>query len=220
MKRIITLLIAAAMMTIGTNVSAQMSISAGYANSRTTFDIASFYKMHTNLNGVYAGLSYNIPLSAVGTGSLGIAPGLYASYLMKKDAGLAVVRGDLSESYLSVPFNFNLTFPVADGVKALAYAGPTFQCGLSSKVTVTGVTSVGETLGISGVSGDNDMYDGTISQYLGYQRCDVLLGGGIGLEFEDMIRLTIGYDAGLLNRGGSAIAIHRNQFSIGLSYLF
>ena len=35
-----------------------------------------------------------------------------------------------------------------------------------------------------------------------------------------MIRLTVGYDAGMLNRGGNTLQINRNQLHVGLAYLF
>lgn len=221
MKKTLTIIIASVAMFFATDAFAQMSASVGFASSRTNFDIASLTNMKMNMGGVYGGLSYNIPLSESASGVFGMAPGIYVSYLMKDNAGLAVVKGKISESYLTVPFDFNYTFPVADGTKFIIYAGPSLSCGLSSNISVDALTKFGENAGLSSVVGSrNDMYDGIISQYIGYDRFDLLLGGGIAMEFEDMIRVNIGYDAGLLNRGGNYIGVHRNQFQAGVAVLF
>jgi hypothetical protein len=218
MKRIISSLFAAAIVAaFGTNASAQLSASVGYLSSKTSFEVSPV-KMKANLGGVYAGFTYNIPLTDNG---LGVAPGVYFSYAMKDKANLAVVKGDLSESYFTVPIDFNYVIPVADGIKAIIFAGPSFSLGVTSDVKVNSVTKVGEIAGIKVNEGsENDMYDGVISQYIGYDRFDVMLGAGFGFDFEDIIRLTIGFDQGLVNRGGNAVKVFRNQAHIGLAYLF
>lgn len=218
MKRIMTIVIAAAMMLIGTNASAQFSASVGYTNSQTKFRVAGFNVAKPSMNGVYAGLTYNIPVADAGIGTVGVAPGLYFAYLMKPETNLYVVKGNISESYLDVPVDFNFTMPVADGIKFILFAGPTFSVGTTSNINVTTVAN--KDISDSIIGSKNDLYDGLISQYFNYQRFDVLLGGGIGLDFEDMIRVTIGYDAGMLNRGGNTVNIRRNQLHIGLAYLF
>lgn len=208
------------MLLVGTNASAQLSASVGFTSSSTTFDV-SILKKKTNLEGVYGGLTYNIVLSEDGTGTFGMAPGVYVSYLTKQNAYIAVMKGKINESYLTIPFDFNYSFNVADGTKLVLFAGPSLSCGLSSDVSVNQLTSFGEQNGLGAVMGDSiDMYDGLVSQFIGYDRFDILLGGGIAMDFEDMIRFSIGYDAGLLNRGGSVVGVHRNQLHIGLAYMF
>jgi len=218
MKKVITAAFVSVMMLISTNAFAQLSASVGFTNSKTVFDVYSLVNMKANLNGVYGGFTYNIP---IGVSGLGFAPGVYFSYLMKNDASLAVVKGDLSESYLTVPMDLNFSTPVADGIKFIVFGGPSLSIGATSNVNISGVTTIGEKLGIPGtINGNNDMYDGALSKYIGYDRFDVLLGGGIGMDFEDIIRFTVGYDCGLLNRGGNTVGIHRNQFHFGVAYLF
>ena len=207
MKRFLTTVLAASLMLIGTNAFAQLSVAAGFANSQTKFDINVLNVIKTshnaNLNGFYAGASYNIP---VGTSGLGIAPGVYFAYMTDKDVDIYVASGDLVESYLEIPLDLNLKFPIADGLNGVIYAGPTFAYGVASKVN-SGSTTI-------------DLYDGTISNYLDYNRIDVLAGGGIGVEFENMVRFDVGYDFGLLNRGGSTVGVHRNQLHAGVAFMF
>ncbi len=207
MKRFLTTVLAASLMLIGTNAFAQLSVAAGFGNSQTKFDINVLNVIKTshnaNLNGFYAGASYNIP---VGTSGLGIAPGVYFAYMTDKDVDIYVASGDLVESYLEIPLDLNLKFPIADGLNGVIYAGPTFAYGVASKVN-SGSTTI-------------DLYDGTISNYLDYNRIDVLAGGGIGVEFENMVRFDVGYDFGLLNRGGSTIGVHRNQLHAGVAFMF
>ena len=207
MKRFLTTVLAASLMLIGTNAFAQLSVAAGFGNSQTKFDINVLNVIKTshnaNLNGFYAGASYNIP---VGTSGLGIAPGVYFAYMTDKDVDIYVASGDLVESYLEIPLDLNLKFPIADGLNGVIYAGPTFAYGVASKVN-SGNTTI-------------DLYDGTISNYLDYNRIDVLAGGGIGVEFENMVRFDVGYDFGLLNRGGSTVGVHRNQLHAGVAFMF
>lgn len=207
MKRFLTTVLAASLMLIGTNAFAQLSVAAGFGNSQTKFDINVLNVIKTshnaNLNGFYAGASYNIP---VGTSGLGIAPGVYFAYMTDKDVDIYVASGNLVESYLEIPLDLNLKFPIADGLNGVIYAGPTFAYGVASKVN-SGSTTI-------------DLYDGTISNYLDYNRIDVLAGGGIGVEFENMVRFDVGYDFGLLNRGGSTVGVHRNQLHAGVAFMF
>ena len=207
MKRFLTTVLAASLMLIGTNAFAQLSVAAGFGNSQTKFDINVLNVIKTshnaNLNGFYAGASYNIP---VGTSGLGIAPGVYFAYMTDKDVDIYVASGDLVESYLEIPLDLNLKFPIADGLNGVIYAGPTFAYGVASKFN-SGSTTI-------------DLYDGTISNYLDYNRIDVLAGGGIGVEFENMVRFDVGYDFGLLNRGGSTVGVHRNQLHAGVAFMF
>lgn len=212
MKKILTAVLAACLMLIGTNASAQFSVAAGYGMSQTKFDLSILslakFSEKANLNGFYAGASYNLP---IGTSGLGIAPGLYFAYMTDKDVNVSVadftlISGDLTESYLEVPIDLNMKFPISDGLNGVIYAGPTLSYGISSKVKTGSV--------------DLDMYDGTVANYLDYNRFEVLAGGGIGLEFENMVRFDVGYDFGLLNRGGSTVAVHRNQLHAGVAFLF
>ena len=207
MKKFFTAVLAGAMMLIGTSAFAQASLGAGYVYGKTNIDV-SILEVDASLNGFYLGGSYNIP---VGTSGLGIAPGLYFSYLTKDNADLAVAEGDLTETYFTAPIDLNLGVPVGDGLRFIVFGGPTLSYGLSSKVAVP-------------VSGDSkhtyDIYDGELSNWTKYKNFDVMVGGGVGLDFENMVRFTVGYDYGLLNRGGSTVNVHRQQLHAGVAFLF
>lgn len=195
------------MMLIGTNAFAQLSIGAGFVNSTTSLNVSiagiTAAKADAMLNGFFVGGSYNIP---IGTSGLGVAPGIQFSYLTNNDVNLYFTKGDFSETYLSVPVDLNFGVELADGIKGLIYAGPTFSYGLTSKVK-------------SG-SLNYDIYDGQLDNLTDYKRFDVILGGGLGVEFYDMVRFSVGYDWGMLDRGPSAVEVRRNQLTVGISYIF
>lgn len=198
-------------MLVGTSAFAQASLGAGFVHGKTDIDVSllgiATKEVDASLNGFYVGGSYNIP---VGTSGLGIAPGLYFSYLTKDNADLAVTKGDLTETYFTVPVDLNLGVPVADGVRFIVFGGPTLSYGLTSKVAVG--------------SGDSkhtySIYDGELSNWAKYKNFDIMVGGGVGLDLENMVRFTVGYDYGLLNRGGSSIDVHKQQLHAGVAFLF
>ncbi len=211
MKKILSTLFAASMMLLGTAAIAQPSIGAGYLNSTDKTKSGSTTNS-TNLSGFYLGGSYNINLG----GSLNVAPGLYYSLLTKSDAndyyGFASTKVDVTEHYLSVPVMFNLGLPLADGIIGRVYAGPTLAYGLASNTKVKGT--------VVGFSTDStvDNYDDDYN----YGRFDILLGGGVAIEFYDIVRFNVGYDYGLVNRytGDGDITRHRAQLNVGVAYLF
>ncbi len=200
------------MMLIGANAFAQASVGVGFVNSTDNYKSGST-KNNTNLNGFYAGFAYNVPLA----GSLSVAPGVYYTLVTKSDAnsfaGIASTKTDVQEHYLSVPVMFNYTlFSVSDGISAKLYAGPTFAYGIASKDKISG--------NIAGFSGDTtiDNYD----EDYNYNRFDVMVGGGLAVDFYDLVRFNVGYDYGLLNRytGDADITRHRSQIRVGVAYLF
>lgn len=212
MKKVFTTILAASMMLIGANAFAQASIDVGFVNSTDNYKTGST-KNNTNLNGFYVGAAYNVPLAE----SLSVAPGIYYTLVTKSNAnsyaGIVSTKSDVQEHYLSVPVMFNYTlFSLSDGISAKLYAGPTFAYGIASKDKISG--------SIAGFSGDTtiDNYDDSYN----YNRFDVMVGGGLAVDFYDMVRFNVGYDYGLLNRytGDADITRHRSQFRLGVAYLF
>ena len=95
-------------------------------------------------------------------------------------------------------------------LRGFVYAGPTFSCGLNSTTEVGG--SIG---GVGGKSGKHDNYADS-----DYNRFDILLGGGAGLDF-GKLRFTVGYDLGMLNRVSSENFVQkRNVLHAGIGFLF
>lgn len=215
MKKVFFSILAASMMLAGTVAMAQPSIGVGFANSTDYYKVNG-NKENTSLSGFYVGGSYNLPIA----GALNVAPGIYYSYLTKSDVSNylgANLKGDVKEHYLTIPVMFNLGLQIADGIVGRIYAGPSLAYGLASNVKYSGSVTIPV---IGTINGDK-----TINNYdddYNYRRFDVMLGGGVAIDFFDMVRFNVGYDYGLVNRytGDGDITRHRSQFNIGVAYLF
>ena len=70
MKKLMTVIIAAAMLLAGTDAFAQFSVSVGYSHSRTNFKDLGLNLAKARMDGFYGGVTYNIPFARVGTGTL------------------------------------------------------------------------------------------------------------------------------------------------------
>ena len=204
MKRIITLIAAAVMMTIATNSFAQMSVGAGYLHAGDQVTLKGLEPVETGMNGAYAGLSYNLPISDL----IGIAPGLYYSLLLSNDSALeGLLNAKLREHFVNVPVYLNLGFNIGDNARLFLFAGPTVQLGLISTIEA----SAGS---IS--SGKVDRYKDS-----DYSRTNVLIGGGLGLNLSK-IQITAGYDQGLFNLDTSNDGTKwiKRYAKAGIAYLF
>ena len=212
MKKIIAIVLAAALFA-GTNAFAQLYPGAGYINSTLSGQFNGNAQDPVNSNGFYAGASFNVALP----GGLAVAPGLYASLITNTSEGGVSLFGvsqnsksTFTEIALNVPVLANYTYALNRDAKVFAYAGPTFQLGLSSK-THTDASGV-----ISG-SSDTDHYaDGDFNKF------NVYVGGGVGAEFAKIL-VTVGYDYGLMNLyAGSTdnTYYHRANLHIGVGYAF
>ena len=174
-----------------------LSVGAGYTTKNFTNGLE-------NEAGFYAGVNYNIAL----TSGICVAPGIdFAMLNYKKDE-----NNYQKENYIGVPVMFNYSIKVADVLKIVPYLGPTFSLGLSS-VAKGG----GSIFGFTITTGEVDMYDGT-----DYNKFDILIGGGIALDIVDMIRVTFGYNQGLLNRNNDSdgSVIKTSGMNFGVAYLF
>ena len=211
MKKIITIIAAATMMLSAGTAFAQVNFGAGYVNSADKTKVGD-NTTTDNVNGFYVGGGYSIPIVA----GLKVTPGVYYNFLTKEDVAsagsLASVTGNLQEHYLNVPVSFSYGYEFTPDFKVFAYAGPTLSVGLASKTKISG-----SALGVSA--------DKTIDNYdedYKYGRFDVLLGVGAGVDVLNCVRVNVGYDFGMLNRytGDGDITRHRNQFTVGVAYLF
>lgn len=204
MKKFFVAAAAALMMLAGTNAYAQLSVGAGYLNSTLSakydgkaYDAGALGAM----NGFYVGGSYNLKF-----GEFGIAPGIYYSFLAGSNEVLTVVT-KASEQAINVPINFNYGYNLS-GVRLFAFAGPTFQFGLSSKSKTQTNPAI-----------ETDFYkDGS-----NYGRFNIYAGGGLGAELMEQIQITVGFDYGLLNLytgSDGKTKEHRYNIKLGLAYLF
>lgn len=205
MKKVLSLV--AAIMLLGTTAMAQASFGLGYMtpNHPVTDDA---------LNGFYVGLDYNIQLA----GNFYVAPGVYYSSSSKKSSNSFTgswisYTGELkyNEQYIDVPVNFNYRLPLADDFCISLYAGPTFNYGLSSTAESDNNVSV---LGFKlNPNGKVSLYDSD-----DYKPFDVLVGGGVAFDYASQLRISLGYNYGLLDRNGHDF--NRSYLHMGLSYLF
>ena len=205
MKKILTSVLAASLMLLGTSAFAQVSVGAGYSNSKMTYSYSSgSSKVDSPTNGFYAGIDYNVPIGDI----FGLSAGANFEYLMSKDYSLAgLVSGNVKEMYLNVPVRINAGFDLADAVRLFVFGGPTFSYGLSYKAEG----------GALGITVGHDFYKEN-----GWNRFDVMVGGGVGLDLMDKVRLTVGYDLGMFNRlpKDSNDTINRNKLHAGIAFLF
>lgn len=215
MKKIAILFAAAALLLAAAPANAQLQVGAGYLNSTLSTTVRD-NKASNNSHGVYAGLSYNIPIVA----GLGIAPGVYYSLLFGKSASSvdlifadAKFESKSQEHAINVPVYLNYGFQLVDDFKFFLFAGPTLQYGLSSKTTSTGDFS-----GPIHVGSEN-----TIDNYASdskYKRLNVFVGGGLGMN-AGPIQVTVGYDYGLMNLSAAEnVDMHRSNLKIGVAFLF
>ena len=212
MKKIIAIVLAAALFA-GTNAFAQLYPGAGYINSTLSGQFNGNAQDPVNSNGFYAGASNNVARP----GGLAVAPGLYASLITNTSEGGVSLFGvsqnsksTFTEIALNVPVLANYTYALNRDAKVFAYAGPTFQLGLSSK-TVTENSGV-----VSGTSTSDHYADGDFKKF------NVYVGGGVGAEFAKIL-VTVGYDYGLMNLyAGSTdnTYYHRANLHIGVGYAF
>ena len=206
MKKLISTLLAASLMLLGTQAFAQLSVNAGYLNSTKTMK---GYDPE-NVHGAFVGASVNLMLSD----NFGIAPGVYYSLLAGKqnlvdfDAFLRI-DGSFKEHAINQPVYLNYGVDFGRDTRFFVFAGPTAQYGLSSKV-----------------KGDvNSIFGSGSSTYDNYEddlkRFNVFLGGGVGFD-AGAFKVTVGYDYGMLNLADDDDdpVIHRSNLKIGIGFNF
>jgi hypothetical protein len=223
MKKIVTIVTAAL---VSVAALAQISVGGGYLQSTSTYQAKAGGDVHSSAaNGFYVGAGYEMELMK----GITLTPGVYYSYLTSNDASSGSIGGivsgstktKLTEQYLNVPVMVNLGYNLNRDLRLFAFGGPTISLGLSSKSHYDSNVSI---VGINlGDSGDIDNYAGSNGNASTYSRFDVLLGAGAGVDIKDKIRVTVGYDWGMLNRNTDANSTgiqHRNQLKAGVALLF
>ncbi len=208
MKKILSTVLAASLMLLGTQAFAQ-SINVGYLNSTQSYANSE----SINSNGAYVGFSYNLPLA----GGFGIAPGVYYSMITNKKGGAGTILGvpasassTFMEHAVNVPLYLNYGIDLARDAKFSIYAGPTAQYGLASTTKLAG--GVGEYTA-----------DKTYSNYdnSDYTRFNVYLGGGVCFQVASFL-INVGYDYGMMNlyKGDNAAKTHRSNLKLGVGFAF
>lgn len=199
MKKILSTLLAASLMLLGTQAFAQMSVNAGYLSSTLASKNSS-----ANANGAYAGISYNLPVA----GGLAIAPGVYYSMITGKTLDLgSIATGTLTEHAINVPVYVNYGFGLSRDTKFVIFGGPTVQYGLASSSKLSsGYTD-------KSLSGDN-------YKDPDYNRMNVYLGGGLGFQ-AGAFQVTVGYDYGMMDQyKDDNRQAHRSNLKLGVGFVF
>ena len=126
--------------------------------------------------------------------------------------GIIAVAGEREEHYVNVPIHFNYGANFTPKFRFFFFGGPAVSYGVISRTTVSG-----SILGFSA----NTVVD-NYRDVSGYGRWDVMVGGGMGFDLVNRLRLTVGYDFGLMNRyiDGGDYDRHRQQLHAGLAFLF
>ncbi len=192
MKKIILTLALAAVAAVCAN--AQIGIGLGY----TTKNLQTGDNSKA-LAGLYVGGNYNIEVA----NGICVAPGVDIAYVSNSGT-VATVDYKNTELYLGIPIHFNYAIEIANGFKLTPFAGPTISFGLSSK-------HEDELLGTSDLYGNNSNYG----------RFDILVGGGVAFDVQDLIRVSFGYNLGLLDRDSSDDTTTKaSGLHFGVAYLF
>lgn len=198
MKKLLA--IAAGLMLMGTTAFAQ-SFGAGYVQStRTVYS-------DSPANGFYAGFGYTAEILP---GIISLNPGIYYEFLTSNSNasvfGYNIASAKTSEHYVNVPLHLSVALPLAPTFKMFIYGGPTANFGIASSTT-------GELLG------DKKKFNNYANEGIG--RFDIMLGGGIGAEVAKRVRLTVGYDFGMLDRNSKEnITLKRNRLTAGAAFIF
>lgn len=205
MKKILTSVLAAAMMLLGTQAFAQIAVGTGYKMLTNKTE-----KTSSSIHGAYLGVDYTLPIA----GGFAVTPGVNFTYATGSSdksflGGLVSGKSTLDEMYISVPVRVSYNLDLSNDIKAFVFAGPSLDYGLSSKTKLNG--------NVAGVSADKSInnYDGDY-----YKPLDVKLGGGAGIDLLGVTRVVLGYDMGMLNRGTENATIKTNLLYVGVSLLF
>lgn len=216
MKKII-MTVAVAVLAAATVSAQNLSVGAGYLNSTLASKSGD-----TVTKGAYQGFYAGAGASILNKGAFAITPGVYFEYLSASDAasfyGIVGATTTATEMYLNVPVDFSYGIDLG-GAKISVFAGPTLSIGMLSNIKIEGTGTVSDIIASLGgnTNGEIDRY----GEKSNYGRFDVMIGGGIAVDFAKCIRVSAGYNYGLLDRDGSdSIKLNRSELHAGIAYLF
>lgn len=227
MKKIFATVLSAAMLLMGTQAFAQLSVGAGYLNSQQITKVGDNDPRKVDMNGFYAGVSYNIPIVA----GLGIAPGIYGSSSFnghEDKVAISSVEGarkaTTTEIDLNVPVNLTYKFNLTRDLDLFVYGGPIFQYALSNKTNYKYTSNVNTIQGVLDDAVKNGLLPKQHDNFSGddnpINRFNVYVGGGAGIEVSG-IQVMIGYDYCVTNMVKTEdMSSHRSQIKVGVGYAF
>lgn len=214
MKKIYLTVLTFAAMFFAVDAYAQLGVGVGYNLLNTTQKLAD-ESDDDSLNGFYIEATYDFNFLEAKWGSLGIQPGLrysFAGETESEDMSGLTTRASLTEHYLDIPVNVKYSYDIMPStLKAYAFAGPVFSCGLASSLKVKANDSSVKT---------NNYKDTE------YGRFDIKLGLGAGVTLMEKFDVKLGYNFGLFNRyTGEQIdnfkyKTHTGVFYVGVGFNF
>jgi len=242
MKKIYTILLAAALMLMGTQAKAQFHIGVGYLNSTeiTRFSDATINEgkpFRETMHGFYLGGTFNIKVA----GDFGIAPGFYIDALFQEEryneqlyptrfgTAFRFSNGLYRELALNIPVNLTYDFEINDNVRIFVYGGvvasfaplarTTYREGQSAPGGVV-LTPRGARTVFFTKDDVNYRYDHVWGDEPDMRPFNMFAGGGVGVQLGD-IRIMAGYDHSLLNVSRiDGERTGRSQFKVGVNFIF
>ena len=238
MKKIYALVLAAALLLLGTQANAQFHIGVGYLNSTEITRYNNGDKPFSEMmHGFYLGGTFNIKVA----GDFGIAPGFYIDALFQEElyreqpkyyqsrfGGFNFESGIYRELALNIPVNLTYDFEINDNVRIFVYGGVNLQFTPLARTTYRVGTAV-PTAVIYGprggrlfyaTTGETTKYDHLWGEEPDMRPFNVYAGGGVGVMLGD-IRIMAGYDHSLLNISRiDGERTGRSQFKIGVNFVF
>lgn len=216
----------AGLLLAASQLSAQISVEAGYENSRYRQTYSNEVEWSDPLQGFNVGAYYNINLMSNDIHAFSIQPGLKYSYVMtteQEGEGPYSMNLSLNQHYLNLPVRFQYAARVMPGLRVMAFAGPNFSLGLSNTLNLDIIGNevdfnlyTGEMTGTLPLAGD-------VGEYLqsNMRRFDVSAQVGLGVEILDRYEIRGGYDFGLMNMMDLGdVRMTRNTFFVGLGIRF
>lgn len=168
-------------------VAAVALLSFSLANAQVAFNLG-YFNVNSEVKTSVGNLSntekesgnsfnflYTDNINLVSDFNVNVGGGLYFGFDKENDV-------KYKDFGLIVPVEFNYSFALGSDFKLSPYAGPIFELGLVSKSKYDDEETNWY---------DNDAYT--------YNRFNIYLGVGAMLDFQDMLRLKIGYNFGLLD---------------------
>lgn len=220
----------AGLLLAASQLSAQISVEAGYENSRYRQTYSNEVEWSDPLQGFNVGAYYNINLMSNDIHAFSIQPGLKYSYVMtteQEGEGAYSLDLSLNQHYLNLPVRFQYAARVMPGLRVMAFAGPNFCLGLSNTLDMDM-----EMAGFQ-MDGTVDLYTGKVSGNIqelvgevdvmdeNLRRFDVSAQVGLGVEILDRYEIRGGYDFGLMNMMDLGdVRMTRNTFFVGLGIRF
>lgn len=230
MKKILVTLLFAFLMLAGTDAYAQFSFGGNYTYVLETSVVSGADKEIYPMHGFQAGIGYNIPFGE--DAIVGFQPCVNVAMLFGANGSGAnrnsFVLQELpryKELVINAPMNFTVGFSQDCDFNVYVYFGPVIQYGFISETSVPGKEVF--TLRSNGLQYQQpytlNNYKGDTTNNVGADRrqFNMLLGGGLGIQWGDNLNFLFGYERSFMNYSlQTENKIVRNYFKAGIAFAF